>query len=344
MGGEPSVPDAGEKGQALREKNMKRIRNKSSVQGIAVSPAYYLGKAVWSIARFFFLLGMTFIILYPIMYMLSMALRESVDMYDSSVVWIPRHFTLENFKLLFTSLDFLPALKNSAIITIVCTLLQTLICAMTGYGFAMYKFKGRKLLLAVVIFTIIVPPQMVNLPNYLLFSDFDIFGILHAVTGAEKTFSMLDKYYAVFLLAALGQGIRSGLFILIFYQYFRSVPKELQEAAMLDGCGEFHLFSKIMLRNASGPIITTTIFSAVWYWNDYYTMTTFFINIRTVSTKLTGLTSSLTALMGNDAYNPYKIMTIQQAACFTVLLPALILFIVLQRRFSRSVLTSGLVG
>lgn len=113
---------------------------------------------------------------------------------------------------------------------------------------------------------------------------------------------------------------------------------------MLDGCGEFRLFSKIMLRNASGPIITTTIFSAVWYWNDYYTMTTFFINIRTVSTKLTGLTSSLTALMGNDAYNPYKIMTIQQAACFTVLLPALILFIVLQRRFSRSVLTSGLVG
>ena len=146
------------------------------------------------------------------------------------------------------------------------------------------------------------------------------------------------------MLAALGQGIRSGLFILIFYQYFRSVPKELQEAAMLDGCGEFRLFSKIMLRNASGPIITTTIFSAVWYWNDYYTMTTFFINIRTVSTKLTGLTNSLTALMGNDAYNPYKIMTIQQAACFTVLVPALILFIVLQRRFSRSVLTSGLVG
>ena len=111
---------------------MNRIKNKSSVKGIAVSPAYYLGKAVWSIVRFFFLLGMTFIILYPIMYMLSMALRDSVDMYDSSVVWIPRHFTLENFKLLFTSLDFLPALKNSAIITIVCTLLQTLVCAMTG--------------------------------------------------------------------------------------------------------------------------------------------------------------------------------------------------------------------
>lgn len=323
---------------------MKKNENKPSVKTIAVSPMYYLGKAVWSIVRFFFLLGMAFIILYPIMYMLSMALRDSVDMYDSSVVWIPRHFTLENFKLLFTSLDFTPALKNTAIITAVCTLLQVIVCAMTGYGFAMYKFKGHKLLLGVVIFTIIVPPQMVNLPNYLLFSDFDIFGIIHGVTGAEKTFSMIDQFCTVFILAALGQGIRSGLFILIFYQYFRSVPQELTEAAMLDGCGEFRLFSKIMLRNASGPIITTTLFSAVWYWNDYYTMTTFFINIRTVSMKLTGLNTSLTSIFGTDAYNPYKIMTIQQAACFTVLLPALVLFIILQRRFTRSVLTSGLVG
>lgn len=323
---------------------MKKNENKPSVKTIAVSPMYYLGKVVWSIVRFFFLLGMAFIILYPIMYMLSMALRDSVDMYDSSVVWIPRHFTLENFKLLFTSLDFTPALKNTAMITAVCTLLQVIVCAMTGYGFAMYKFKGHKLLLGVVIFTIIVPPQMVNLPNYLLFSDFDIFGIIHGVTGAEKTFSMIDQFYTVFILAALGQGIRSGLFILIFYQYFRSVPQELTEAAMLDGCGEFRLFSKIMLRNASGPIITTTLFSAVWYWNDYYTMTTFFINIRTVSMKLTGLNTSLTSIFGTDAYNPYKIMTIQQAACFTVLLPALLLFIILQRRFTRSVLTSGLVG
>lgn len=323
---------------------MRQNKKHVDVMNYAVSPMYYLGKVVWSIVRFFFLLGMTFIILYPIMYMLSMAFRDSVDMYDSSVVWIPRHFTLENFKLLFTSLDFTPALRNSAIITVVCTLLQTIICAMTGYGFAMYKFKGHKLLIGIVIFSVIVPPQMVNLPNYLLFSDFDVFGMIHAVTGAEKTFSMLDKYYVVFLLAALGQGIRSGLFILIFYQYFRNVPKELREAAMLDGCGEFGLFSKIMLRNASGPIITTVIFSAVWYWNDYYTMTTFFINIRTVSTKLAGLNTSLTSIFGNDAYNPYKIMTIQQAACFTVLLPALVLFVILQRRFSRSVLSSGLVG
>lgn len=323
---------------------MRNLKNKPNVQDIAVSPLYYLGKVVWSIVRFLFLLGMTFIILYPIFYMLSMAFRDSIDMYDSSIVWIPRHFTLENFKLLFEQMEFLPALKNSAIITVVCTVLQTIVCAMTGYGFAMYKFKGHKLLLGVAIFTIIVPPQMVNLPNYLLFSDFDIFGIIHAITGAERTFSMIDQYYSVFLLAALGQGIRSGLFILIFYAYFKGVPKELQEAAMLDGCGERKLFTKIMLRNAGGPLVTTVLFSAVWYWNDYYTMTTFFVNIRTVSVKLSGLSTSLTSVFGTEAYNPYKILTIQQAACIVVLVPALLLFIFLQKRFTRTVLTSGLVG
>lgn len=322
---------------------MKNLKHEN-LNNIAVSPLHVLGKLIWKIVRFFFMLGMAFIILYPIIYMLSMALRDSADMYDSSVVWIPKHFTLENFKLLFTSLDFTTPLKNSAIITVVCTILQTIVCAMTGYGFAMYKFKGHKLLLGVVIFTIIVPPQMVNLPNYLLFSDFDIFGIIHAVTGADKTFSMIDQFYTVFILAALGQGIRSGLFILIFYQYFRNVPKELQEAAMIDGCGEWKLFNRIMLRNAEGPIVTTVIFSAVWYWNDYYTMTTFFVNIRTVATKLSSLNSSLTSIFGTDAYNPYKIMTIQQAACLVTLVPALILFMFLQRKFTRSMLNSGLVG
>lgn len=320
-----------------------KLREKD-VSNIAVSPMYFLGKIVWSIVRFLFLLGMAFVILYPIFYMLSMALRDSVDMYDSSIVWIPRHFTLENFKLLFTDLDFLPALKNSAVITVVCTVLQIFICAATGYGFARFRFRGHKLLFLIVVFTIIVPPQMVNLPNYMLFGDFDIFGIIHAVTGAGKTFSMLDQYSTVFLLALLGQGIRSGLFILIFYAYFRGIPKELEEAAMIDGCGYFKTYMRIMLPNADGPIVTTLIFSAVWYWNDYYTMTTFFTNIRTVSVKLSGLSNSLTNIFATDAYNPYKIMTIQQAACLVCLVPIFILFVVLQRRFSRSVLTSGLVG
>ena len=147
------------------------------VQNIAVSPLYFLGKVCWSVIRLFFMLEMAFVILYPIIYMLSMAFRSSADMYDASIVWIPKNFTMENFIMVFDSLDFDVAFKNTVIISLVCTVLQVIVCAITGYGFARFKFKGSTLLFFVAIFTVIIPPQMINLPNYLLFSDFDIFGI-----------------------------------------------------------------------------------------------------------------------------------------------------------------------
>lgn len=319
-------------------------KNKNAmVQNIAVSPLYFLGKVCWSVIRLFFMLEMAFVILYPIIYMLSMAFRSSADMYDASIVWIPKNFTMENFVMVFDSLDFDVAFKNTVIISLVSTILQVIVCAITGYGFARFKFKGSTFLFFVAIFTVIVPPQMINLPNYLLFSDFDIFGIFNLITG-HGIGNMLDKYITVFLLAALGIGLRSGLFILIFSQYFKGIPTELEEAAMIDGCGYFKTFLKIMVPNAGGPIITTFLFSMVWYWNDFYTMTTFFTEIRTLSVNLANIGHSLANVMSTASYNPYKVMTIKQAACIVVMLPIFILFVFLQKRFVRSMVSSGLVG
>lgn len=318
--------------------------NKIRTDNVAVSPLYFLAKVVWSVLRFLFMLEMAFVILYPIIYMLSYAFRSSSDMYDMSIVWIPKNFTLENFKLVFDSLDFDEAFKNTVFISVVCTILQVAVCAITGYGFARFKFRGSRLLFMVVIFTIIVPPQMINLPNYLLFSDFDIFGLFGAILGESLNINMLDNYVTVFILAALGSGLRSGLFILIFSQYFKGIPNELEEAAMIDGCGHFKTFTRIMLPNAGGPMLTTFLFSMVWYWNDYYTMSTYFTEIRTLSVNLSNIGLSLQNLMSNDAYNPYKTMTIQQAACIVCMVPMFILFAALQKKFVRSMVSSGLVG
>lgn len=321
-----------------------KIYKNTAFENIDVSPLFYLGKIIWSIIRLFFMLGMAFVILYPIIYMLSMAFRSSADIYDMSIVWIPKHFTMENFKILFEDLDFGSAIKNTAIVSVVCTLLQIIVCALTGYGFARFDFKGKNILFLVAIFTIIVPPQMINLPNYLLFSDFDIFNIIHTITNGDFHLNLLDNFGTVFSLSALGQGIRSGVFILIFSQFFKGIPKELEEAAMIDGCGYFKTYTKIMLPNAGGSMLIALILSMVWYWNDYYTMSTFFTKIRTLSVKIAELKTSLSSVMSNDAYDPYKIMTIQQAACIICLIPMLIMYIVLQKRFSRSIATSGLVG
>ena len=90
------------------------VKNKrASYANADSSPLYYLGRAVWSAVRFFFLLGMTFVILYPLLYMLSMSLRAGADMYDMSVVWIPKHFTLDNFRVVFEQLGFGTAMLNT---------------------------------------------------------------------------------------------------------------------------------------------------------------------------------------------------------------------------------------
>ena len=88
-----------------------KIYKNNAFKNIDVSPLFYLGKIIWSIIRLFFMLQMAFVILYPIIYMLSMAFRSSADIYDMSIVWIPKHFTMENFKILFEDLDFGSAIK-----------------------------------------------------------------------------------------------------------------------------------------------------------------------------------------------------------------------------------------
>ena len=310
----------------------------------ASSPLYYLGRATWTGIRFFFLLGMTFVILYPLLYMLSMSLRSSADMYDMSVVWIPRHFTLENFRIVFNKLGLGTAMLNTVEIAVGCSLIQMFICALTGYGFARFRFKGNKILFLVVIFTIIIPPQMTNLPNYLLFNNFDLFGLFQAVTGQPTGINMIDHRSTLYLLSIMGQGIRAGLFILIFRQYFRGVPMELEQAAMVDGCGFARTYFRIMLPNAKGPMLITFLFSLVWYWSDFYTLSTYLSNIRTLSVSLANLRISLETVVSVDAWDSYKIITMEQAACIASIIPLLILFIILQRKFVQSIETTGLVG
>ncbi len=309
-----------------------------------MSLLYYGGKVVWSVLRFIFLVEMAFIVLYPFIYMLSMAIRAPEDMYDMSIVWVPKHFTLDNFKTLFEHLNYESALFNTAIISVGCSLLQMVVCAMAGYSIGRFKSKGSGLLFGLVILTILIPPQLTNLPNYILLSDFDFFGIITAITGSGTGINLLDQYPTIYLVAALGQGIRSGMAILIFTQYFKGIPDELEQAAMIDGCGYFKTYTRIMVPNAGAPSLIVFILSMVWYWCDYYTMVTYFTNIRTLSVNLSGIKTALQTVFQTEAYSPYKIVTVEQAACVLCILPILILFLILQKKFVNSIINSGLVG
>ena len=124
-------------------------------------------------------------------------------------------------------------MKNTVLIAVGSSLLQILVTCLAGYGFARFHFKGSTLLFIMVVFTIVVPPQLLGMPNYLLMSNFDVFGIIRLITGAPSGLRLLDSPLAFFLPAALGQGLRAGLFILVFRQVFAGIPAELEEACLL---------------------------------------------------------------------------------------------------------------
>lgn len=324
-------------------KNNTEIEYSSEI--VNSSPLFYLSKMVYKLFRLLFLICMLFIIIYPIIYMISMAFRITADVYDPTVVWIPRTFTLTNFIDVMNIINYKTAFLNTMIMSLSCSVIQVLMLAFVGYGFARFKFWGKNILLGIVIFTIVVPPQMVSLPTYLNFKDFDIMGIKDALTGSGFGFSLLGKPISFIFIALFGMGIRSGLFILLFMQYFRGLPSELENAAWVDGCGGIMTFFRIMLPNARNLMIMIFLFSFVWYWNDYYLTSIYLgVDFPTVSTKLASLGGLLELTLKRASLDPYQIVVMQQACCLLAIVPPLLLYAFLQKQFIQGVEKSGIVG
>lgn len=297
--------------------------------------------------RTVFLFCMCFVVLYPLLYMLSVSLRMPSDLYDPTVIWIPKHWTVSNYSEMIQTMEYFPLLLNTVMIASISTVLSVASCAVVGYGFARFQFPFRRLLFGLVIFTIIVPSQNISIPLFVQYKDFDflwIGQIGRLFTGEPFTVSLLDTPLVLYLPAMLGVGIRSGLFIYIFRQFFRGMPKELEEAAYIDGCGAVRTFLKIMLCNAAPAVLSCVLFSFVWYWNDYF-FTGMFFSKPTTLTTLLGSLSDMLRSAGKDFYsNPYIIVAQMQAACLLVIAPLIILYIFLQRYFIESIDRSGIVG
>lgn len=301
------------------------------------------------ILRFLFLLGMTYVLLYPVLFLISNAFRDPVDKLDPTVIWIPRTWTLSNFILADKVIGFLPSILKTLTMLVPSVLIQVFVCLTVAYGFARFKFKGRDFLFSCLIFTIIVPVQTIIIPLYVNFRFFDFFGIgtLVGLVGGQKlTVNLLNSEWPFYLMSATGVGIRSGLYIFMARQFLRGMPPELEEAAFVDGCGPFKTFLRIILPNAGSIIIVIMLFSIVWHWNDYYMSVMFYVNDYPLSVGVTVLQGRLTLLSQNMSPEDMALAqsSILEAACFVVVLPILLLYIFAQRFFTESITRTGLVG
>ena len=303
------------------------------------------GRFLYAVARFCFLFSLCLVLLYPLLIMLSISLRVPNELYDPTVVWLPKNITFGAFSKAFDMLNFTSVVSVTAIISVVGTACQLIACTLAGYGLARFKVPFKNFLFGVLILSIIVPPQIVSIPSMVYFQSFDLFGIgklAGILTGHAVTIPLINSLWSYFLPAILGCGIRSGLFIFIFIQFFRGLPSELEDAAYIDGCGSFRTFLQIMLPLSGSAILTVTLFSFVWYWNDSYFSVIYFDNLRTVSTVLQDIRNQLNA--ANDNSDPLSLVTQTQAAALMSIVPLLAIYVALQKYFTESIERTGIVG
>lgn len=303
-----------------------------------------LGWAI-SICRFILLFGMCFLILQPIFNKISVSFMREGDLYDPTVVSIPQNFTTDNYKLAAAVMNYGQGLFNSFIISLTIALLQITATTLVGYGFARFNFPLKKFWFACVILGILIPPHTISTSLYLHFRFFDVFGIIQAVTGSALNLrSSVIPYY---LLSATGMGLKNGLYVYMIRQFFRNIPKELEEAAYVDGCGTLKTFVRIMLPDAK-PILTSCfLFAFVWQWTDGFYSDMFLGTKVLVSTSLTRVVDQLSAVISKQL-GAYTTVSVAYANCvlstgtLMIVLPLIILYLFAQRGFVESLSSSGI--
>ena len=299
----------------------------------------------WKLIRTIILVGISYYILYPIVLKIAVSLMEKRDLYDITVLLIPKNFTLDNYVKVFKAMDYGNSFLQTAFVTLITVVSQLMACALVGYGFARFKFPLKKLLFAMVIFTLIVPPQTIIVPMYLNYSFFDVFGLIKLITG--KTLSLTNTPWTFVVSGLTCMGLKNGMYIFIVRQYFRNVPKELEEAALIDGSGAFRTFFSVMLPSARPVLLVIAMFSAVWQWTDIFYSTWFMRGSSLLSRKLDSLAmniSQVESTQGIAVLDPNYTFLLNSTGCILVILPLIIFFLLAQKQFVEGIEQSGIVG
>ncbi len=300
-----------------------------------------LGNFMSKLIRMLVILGICYVILMPLLTKISSSFMMERDLYDQTVRWIPRNPTLENYKLVWSYMKYPEAFKNSLTLALIVSTLQLISCTIVGYGFGRFSFPGSKVLFGLVVFTLIVPPQMIMIPLYLNFRYFDLFGLL-----PDGGINLLGTRWPFILTSITATGLRNGIFIYILRQFFRGMPRDLEDAAYVDGAGPFRTFYRIMLPGAVPAMVIVFLFAFVWQWNDYFLTNIFLSGTTMLPITLEGLLFSASGYMvgGSAMLTGQYASLINNTGMLLFMLPLLVLYAFMQRYFIESIERTGLVG
>ena len=286
---------------------------------------------IFKIILYLLLIAIGFVYLYPLLFMFVTSMKSPGDLLNPMVQWVPTEFFTGNYVKAFRVLDYPTTLLSTLLVSLVPSIIQAIVCSLVGYGLARYRFWGKNLMFMLILATFIIPAQTTVIPQMLTY----------------KNLGLLGNILSLILPATLGQGFRSAIFILIFYQTFSSLPKVLEEAARLDGASDLRIFLRVAVPAAIPSYIISIIFSTVWYWNETY-LTVIFLEggIQTLPMQLSKFVQAYENLyppgMGNifDRLNE----AVKLSGTFLNILPLLVMYFILQKWFVESVERTGITG
>ncbi len=275
------------------------------------------------------LISTGFIYLYPLLFMVSQSFKNLDDLLDPTVAWIPRSLYWDNYAQAWNVLHYLKTLGSTLLNSVLPAVAQTISCAVVGYGFAKYRFPGKSILFGLMLVTFVVPKQVIMIPMFLLF----------------KEYGMLETPLPFIVPGLFAQGIRSALFILIYYQFFRTIPVALEEAAQIDGAGAFKTFFRIILPISVPAVVVVFLFSMVWHWNETYLASLYLGNaMTTLPLELKTFNDSFKAMYTGGSSVTDVNESIRMAGTLLIVLPLLILYLIAQKHFTQVVDKTGLTG
>ena len=282
------------------------------------------GRFCWAIVRFVIIVGISFMILYPFLVKLIVSFMSTNDLTDKTVMYIPREGSTYFFERAILNINYWESLGNSALLSLITAVLQTIVSCVVGYGFARFKFKGRNLLFFIVILTLIIPPQTIMLPLYVRFRYF------------IGNLNLLNSFWPIAIMSATGLGLKNGLYIYLMRQFFRGLPKELEMSAYIDGAGPFRTFVQVILPNAFNMIITVFLFSFTWQWTDTTYNSMLMPDMVILTNTVTDVTKAVSDTLQQQA--------LLDTASLLLIAPLLIVFLFAQRYFVQGIERSGITG
>lgn len=289
---------------------------------------FQFGGSLWKLVRFCLLFGLAFLILRPFVTKIVMAFMSPDDLLDPTVNLIPKHLSLYYWDVALEGLKLSKTFFTSLMLGILVSLIQLASSSLVGYGLARFRFKLRGLLYVMVIIIMLVPNQTYKVAQYLSFRY--PFGL---------NISTIDTLFPMFMMAFGGLGFKQGLYIYLFMAFFKGLPQNLEDAALIDGAGSFRTFWSVILPNSRSVIITVLLFSFSWQWTDTSYSSLYFTNLKVMPAMI----GEIYVRVGLT-HDPIGSAIAQNAACMLLILPLLLLFMFGQRYLTQSIARTGMAN